>query len=66
VSKFDLSGSNFALERRISVITLFSIIFILSNIFFFFSIVEAATSTSETTMSEAEKWIREGHVAAQH
>jgi hypothetical protein len=36
-SKYDFSGSNLALEHRISVITPFGIMFILSNIFMFFS-----------------------------
>lgn len=36
-SRFDFSGSNFALERRSSVIAPFGIIFILSNILISFS-----------------------------
>ena len=59
-SRFDFSGSNFALERRSSVIAPF---YSLECFILFFSVVEVATS--ETTMSKAEKWIREDHVAAQ-
>jgi len=60
--KFDFSGSNFALEHRISVITPFSIIFYSIKYFYIFlSIVEVATL--ETMMSKVEKW--EDHVAAQ-